>query len=139
MKGWTASGESSPRGTRAEGSEVLDGALGQQHLHGGPLDVDLHLRGDLERNVRVADLGDAPDHAAGSHHLVALLERFGHGLVLLGPLGLRADEHEVEKYEHQHDGQESRPACLASGHALRVREGYQHSSSKNERPAKKYS
>src|SRR2546421_9574032 len=71
--------------------EGLDRSLGQRHLHRGALHDDLGVRRDLQRDVLLAKLGDAPEHAARGDHFVALLQCLDHRLLLLGALHLRAD------------------------------------------------
>src|SRR3954447_14542945 len=62
---------------------ALYGALGQDDLNRGLLHRHLDVRCNLEIDVVVADLRDAPERAAGGHDLVALGERSDHLLLLL--------------------------------------------------------
>src|SRR3982751_4699898 len=94
--------------------EGLDRSLGQRHLHRAALHHDLRVRRDLQGEVLLAKLGDAPDHAARGDHFVALLQRLDHGLLLLGALHLRTDHQEVEQHEHQDDGQEAHQPGVAA-------------------------
>ena len=52
-----------------------------------------------------AGLGDLAEDAAGGDDFVADAERGDHGLVLLGALGLRPDQQEIEHDEDQHQRQ----------------------------------
>src|SRR5258705_13676843 len=85
---------------------VLDGALGEQRRHGAALHLDRHVGRDFQAHVVVVDLRDLAEDA-DRDHLVALLQRLEHRLVLFRFLHLRADHDEVHHDEHEDDGQEA--------------------------------
>src|SRR6476620_7059195 len=83
-----------------------------------------HAVGDLHFDlVVVDDLGDLADKPTVGHNGIAAPQRFDHGLMLLHPLLLRAQDQEI----HDHDDQDQRqrrrdhaPAIAAEQRALGV-------------------
>src|SRR5690349_21366609 len=82
-----------------EGSGRLQRALGQHLRDGALLQLDPHVRRDLDGEEALAHLFDAAGDAAVADDLVALGQRRHHGAVLLLALHLRADHQEVEDDE----------------------------------------
>src|SRR4051812_49929193 len=65
----------SARISRSESDSLqsLERSLRQRDLHGRALEHDLRVRRDLERDVLIAELGDAADQAARGDHFIAKL------------------------------------------------------------------
>src|SRR5690606_29172225 len=75
-------------------------------------DPDDDARCDLKVHDIAVDAAHLAVHAAGGDHLIAPLEGFEQGPVLLGLLLLGADQQEIEDGEHEEKGEN----CLEGSH-----------------------
>ena len=100
-------------------SDALDRSLGQYRAHALPLHLDLHVFGHFHRHELVSNAGNAPDHASGGQHFVALGQRGHQRPVRLGALALRAYDHEIHDREDQHHGENHRQHAGAFAALLR--------------------
>src|SRR5665213_88184 len=115
-------GKSSIRSTRWR-SGALERALGHQLRDLGLLYLDAHAVGDLQRDEGVVDVGNAPENTAAGDHLVAGGQPREHGLLVLHPLLLRANQEEIKHpdEDHQDDDLADPAAAQGAAGALRVR------------------
>ena len=83
-----------------------DGRLSLIADDGGPGHVDAHVRGNLQLDGIVADLGDRAEEAARGDDLVADLQRGEEVLDLLLPVLHRQQDHEIEDGEDERERNE---------------------------------
>src|SRR5262249_3273213 len=93
-------------------------------LNGRPVELDLHLGCDLDRDQGIAERDDPAVEPAVEHHLIVPLDRRDDRLLLLAAPLLGTQDEKVEDRDHEDDGRKAQdrrgarpPAGLRPGGA----------------------